>query len=49
MIAYRQYSSYSPAGDIWSISFNVYSDIFSSLLIDKNYLLKDLDIVFKKW
>ncbi|CAD8081706.1 unnamed protein product [Paramecium primaurelia] len=47
--AYRHYSAYSPSGDIWSISLNVFTDIFQSSFVDnKSYLLKDLDISFRQ-
>lgn len=45
--AYRNYSAYSPCGDIWCIPLNVYTDIFSNCLVDKVYQLKDLDITYK--
>jgi hypothetical protein len=46
--AYRHYSAYSPCGDVWCVSLNVFTDIFASCLVDnKTYLLKDLDISFR--
>ncbi|CAD8201706.1 unnamed protein product [Paramecium pentaurelia] len=44
---YKQYSSYSPSGDVWSIPNNVIADfVFETELIDKTFKLSDLDIKF---
>jgi hypothetical protein len=47
--AYRYFSAFSPCGDIWCISLNVFTDIFASTVIEQGrYGLKDLDIMFKQ-
>ncbi|CAD8110051.1 unnamed protein product [Paramecium primaurelia] len=44
---YKQYSSYSPYGDVWSIPNNVIADFaYETGLIDKTFKLSDLDIKF---
>ena len=46
--AYKQYSSYNPSGDVWSISSNVITEFSQSTEVvdNKTIKLSDLDLKF---